>query len=66
VCEAWHCRVDLTRLALSRALCVSHCPSPHCCRHFIYFVLEFNLMDQQEMQPLDKLINKLKEAKEKK
>lgn len=34
-----------------------------CFKHFIYFVLEFNLMDSQEMQPLEKLINKLKQSK---
>lgn len=36
------------------------------CVLFLLCVSEFNLMDQQEMQPLEKLINKLKEAKAKK
>ena len=51
------CLLVLTQLAvvmaaLSRCVCVLQ--------------LEFNLMDPAEMQPLEKLINKLREAKLKK
>ena len=32
-----------------------------CFKHFIYFVFEFKLMDKADWQPLEKLINKMKE-----
>jgi MOB kinase activator 1 len=32
-----------------------------CFKHFIYFCLEFNLMDQVDLAPLDRLIVKMRE-----